>query len=94
MNCIWSRGLTQENASVDAWLKDIAPSAGRRTWFCHDPSRWRELHKPCFELLPANHAAVEHLTDLGSAGKVTLLFDAHDIERNNAVALAGYLAAH
>jgi uncharacterized protein YeaO (DUF488 family) len=35
-----------------------------------------------------------HLTDLLSAGKVTLLFGAHDTERNNAVALADYLAAH
>ena len=42
----------------------------------------------------ANHAAVEHLTDLVSTGKVTLLFGAHDTERNNAVALADYLAAH
>ena len=31
--------------------------------------------------------------DLVSAGKVTLLFGAHDTERNNAVALADYLAA-
>jgi uncharacterized protein YeaO (DUF488 family) len=84
---IWSRGLTKENASVDVWLKDIASSAGLRTWFCHDPSRWREVHKRCFEELRANNAAVEHLTDLGSAGKVTLLFGAHDTERNNAVAL-------
>ena len=28
------------------------------------------------------------------AGKLTLLFGAHDIEHNNAVALADYLAAH
>jgi uncharacterized protein YeaO (DUF488 family) len=28
------------------------------------------------------------------AGKVTLLFGAHDIEHNNAVALADYLAAN
>ena len=40
----------------------------------------------------ANHAAVDHLTDLLSAGKVTLLFGAHDIEHHNAVALADYLA--
>jgi uncharacterized protein YeaO (DUF488 family) len=84
----------KENASVDVRPKDIAPSAGLRTWFCHDPNRWREFHKRCFEELRANLAGLEHLTDLVSAGKVTLLFGAHDTERNNAVALAGYLAAH
>src|SRR6266576_961508 len=91
---IWPRGLTKEHASVDVWLKDIAPSGGLRTWFGHDPSRWREFHKRYFEELRTNHAAVEHLTDLVSTGKVTLLFGAHDTERNNAVALADYLAAH
>ena len=90
---IWPRGLTKEHASVDVWLKDIAPSADLRTWFGHDPNRWPEFHKRYFEELRANHAAVEHLTDLVSAGKVTLLFGAHDTERNNAVALADYLAA-
>jgi len=39
------------------------------------------------------NAAVEHLTDLVSAGKVTLLSGAHDTEHNNAVALAHHLAA-
>jgi uncharacterized protein YeaO (DUF488 family) len=90
---IWPRGLTKEHASVDVWLKDIAPSAGLRIWFGHDPNRWREFQKRYFEELRANHAAVDRLTDLVSAGKVTLLFGAHDIERNNAVALADYLAA-
>ena len=90
---IWPRGLTKEHASVYEWLKDIAPSAGLRTWFGHDPNRWREFHKQYFEELRANHAAVEHLTDLVPAGKVTLLFCAHDTEHNNAVALADYLAA-
>jgi uncharacterized protein YeaO (DUF488 family) len=41
---IWPRGLTKEHAGVDVWLKDIAPSAGLRTWFGHDPNRWREFH--------------------------------------------------
>ena len=90
---IWPRGLTKEHASVDVWLKDIAPSAGLRIWFGHDPNRWREFQKRYFEELRPNHAAVDRLTDLVSAGKVTLLFGAHDIERNNAVALADYLAA-
>ena len=34
---IWPRGLTKEHASVDVWLKDVASSAGLRTWFGHDP---------------------------------------------------------
>jgi uncharacterized protein YeaO (DUF488 family) len=89
---IWPRGLTKAHASVDVWLKDIAPSAGLRTGFGHDPNRWREFHKRYFEELRANHAAVEHLTDLVSMGKVTVLFGAHDTERKRRGA-RGLLAA-
>jgi len=91
---IWPRGLTKQHASIDVWLKDIAPSTSLRIWFGHDPNRWREFQKRYFEELSANHAAVDHLKDLVSAGKVTLLFGARDIEHNNAVALADYLAAN
>ena len=42
---IWPRGLTKEHASVDEWLKDIAPSAGLRTLFGHDPNRSSEFQK-------------------------------------------------
>ena len=38
--------------------------------------------------------AVQALGRHVSAGKVTLLFGAHDIEHNSAVALADYLAAN
>ena len=55
---IWPRGLTKQHASVDVWLKDIAPSASLRTWFGHDPNRWREFQKRYFVELRANHAAV------------------------------------
>jgi len=34
------------------------------------------------------------LRDLVGRGKATLLFGAHDIEHNNAVALVDYLAAN
>ena len=53
-----------------------SPSAGFRTLFGHDPNPWREFQKRYFEEFRANHAAVDHLTDLVSAGKVTLLFGA------------------
>ena len=34
---LWPRGLTKEKASVDLWLKDIAPTTELRKWFDHDP---------------------------------------------------------
>jgi uncharacterized protein YeaO (DUF488 family) len=37
---LWPRGLTKEKASVDLWLKEIAPSTELRKWFAHDPGKW------------------------------------------------------
>jgi uncharacterized protein YeaO (DUF488 family) len=54
---IWPRGLTQERANVDVWLKDSATSAGLTTWFGHDPNRRREFQKRYLEELRANNAA-------------------------------------
>jgi uncharacterized protein YeaO (DUF488 family) len=36
---LWPRGLTKEKASVDLWLKEIAPGTELRKWFGHDPSK-------------------------------------------------------
>ena len=40
---LWPRGLTKEKASVDVWLKEIAPSTALRQWFGHDPDKWAEF---------------------------------------------------
>ena len=40
---LWPRGVKKEDARLDEWLKDIAPSAKLRTWFGHQPARWPEF---------------------------------------------------
>ena len=35
---LWPRGLSKENADLDEWDKDIAPSTELRLWFHHDPA--------------------------------------------------------
>jgi uncharacterized protein YeaO (DUF488 family) len=90
---IWPRGLTKERAAVDLWLKEIAPSTALRVWFGHDPKRWNEFRERYLQELRANSSEVARLIDARSTGKITLLFGAHDLERNNAVVLAEYLAS-
>jgi uncharacterized protein YeaO (DUF488 family) len=38
---LWPRGMKKEQARIEAWLKDVAPSARLRKWFSHDPKKWR-----------------------------------------------------
>src|SRR3546814_13550537 len=42
---LWPRGLRKDEARIDLWLKDIAPSAELRRWFGHDPARWEEFRR-------------------------------------------------
>ena len=34
---LWPRGIKKTDLRLDAWLKDVAPSATLRQWFSHDP---------------------------------------------------------
>jgi uncharacterized protein YeaO (DUF488 family) len=34
---VWPRGLTKEEAHIDLWLREAAPSTALRQWFSHDP---------------------------------------------------------
>ena len=88
---LWPRGLSKAQASVDLWLKDIAPSVGLRRWFKHQPERWSEFVRRYGEELDTKPASVAALVGAARRGRVTLLFGARDERRNNAVALHRYL---
>lgn len=88
---MWPRGVRKQDATVDQWLRELAPSRELRQWFGHDPGRWDEFVRRYHAELDAMPERVEHLAGLGRAGTVTLCHDARDREHNNAVALKAYL---
>jgi len=88
---VWPRGMTKEKAMLDLWLKEIAPGTELRKWFGHDPARWDEFKLRYGKELDVNGEAVALLRGLIAEGPVTLLYSAHDVEHNQAVALADYL---
>src|SRR5262249_41626342 len=88
---LWPRGLSKPKASVDLWLKDLAPSVRLRRWFNHDPTRWAEFKQRYAEELDAKTTAVAALMGASRRGRVTLLFGARDTQHNNATALHAYL---
>ena len=92
---LWPRGLSRDTAGVDLWLKELAPSAGLRRWFGHDPARWTTFAaRYRGELLDEPAAgALDQLAARAAAGPVTLLFAARDTSRNNAVVLREVLTA-
>jgi uncharacterized protein YeaO (DUF488 family) len=91
---IWPRGLSREAAALDLWLKEVAPTTALRKWFGHAPERWEEFRRRYEAELAHRQDALEALAGLMRKGAVTLLYAAHDAERNNAEALRRHLVAH
>lgn len=84
---LWPRGIKKENIKVNVWLKEIAPSSTLRKWFNHDPEKWNEFEKKYKDEL-RQLESVEELKKIIKKNKtITLLYAAHDAERNNALAL-------
>jgi uncharacterized protein YeaO (DUF488 family) len=84
---LWPRGLSKDRARVDRWLKEIAPSNELRRWFGHDPAKWQEFRTRYLSELEGQGELLDELKGTAHKQTVTLLFAAHDAERNNAVVL-------
>ena len=90
---LWPRGLTNSDAAIDHWLKDIAPTPHLRKWFDHRPERWEEFRRRYVAELAANDVAADELKCLCRNNVVTFVFAARDVERNGAVVLREFLLA-
>ena len=88
---LWPRGVARDEACIDAWIKDIAPSDGLRRWYSHDPKKWSGFRTRYLAELTQNKAAAELYDIAREATTITLLFAAKDIARNNAIVLREFL---
>ena len=88
---LWPRGLKKEDARIDEWLKEVAPSSELRKWFDHDPDKWAEFKKRFFTELHGKQDMVEGIIRADRKGTVTLLFGSKEERFNNAVALQEYI---
>lgn len=88
---LWPRGLKKDEAAIDLWPKDLAPSTALRRWFAHDPARWEEFRRRYRAELEEQAEAVAELRTRAERETVTLVYGARDEVHNNAVVLAEYL---
>ncbi len=84
---LWPRGISHDRAMLDAWEKDLAPSAELRTWFGHEPGRFDEFRSRYIEELRGQRELLSELRRRARHGTVTLVFAARDTEHNDAVVL-------
>jgi len=90
---LWPRGVSKEDAKIDHWAKDVAPSDELRRWYRHEPSKWGEFRKRYFAELDANPDGVAALRAALGSRTATLVFASKEERLNNAAALKEYLAS-
>ena len=88
---LWPRGVTKEQARVDLWLKEIAPSAELRQWFNHEPEKWNEFKRRYVAELRQRPEVVARLVEAVRSGLVTLVYGSKEKRFNNAVVLEEFL---
>jgi uncharacterized protein YeaO (DUF488 family) len=88
---LWPRGLTKEEARLDEWLKDIAPSPALRKWYSHEIEKWPDFVRRYRRELEGHGELIDWLAGQGRKGNVTLLFAARDEEHNSAIVLRDVL---
>lgn len=88
---LWPRGVSKEQAQLDEWLKEIAPSTELRKWFDHDANKFDEFAERYKGELADREEAVNHLLEIAAKQQVTLLYAAKDENHNHALVLKNFL---
>ncbi len=90
---IWPRGLSKEDADLDEWCKQVAPSTELRKWYAHDPERFEEFGRRYRAELeqPERAEALAHLRELSKRRALTLLTASKRADISEAVVLVELL---
>ena len=88
---LWPRGVSKQDARIDLWAKEVAPSTELRKWFGHDPDKWEEFRRRYTAELEARPGALDPLLERIRAGKVTFVYGSRETRFNNAAALREFV---
>ena len=88
---LWPRGCSKATLQLDAWLREVAPSAELRRQFGHAPERFAEFRQQYRRELAAHPEYWQGLLEIAGSGSLTLLFAAREQQLNNAQVLAEFL---
>jgi len=86
---VWPRGISKDDAGLDHWYRDIAPSTELRKWFGHDPKLWAAFKQKYRKQLEDDdkHERLGELAEMARSGTLVLLYGAKDEQHNQAVVL-------
>jgi uncharacterized protein YeaO (DUF488 family) len=88
---LWPRGISKENAKLDEWDKEMAPSTELRKWFNHEPEKFQEFSDRYKVELKSHTDELKRLAELSQKQQLCILFGAKDQRYNQAVVLKSVL---
>ncbi|MGB8310422.1 MAG: DUF488 family protein [Halobacteriota archaeon] len=84
---LWPRGVKKEEAKLDEWLRDIAPSSELRKWFSHDPNKWEGFKIRYEEELAQKEELLDKLIQDAKGKNITLVYASREKLFNNVTVL-------
>lgn len=94
---LWPRGVAKEDAELDEWAKEVAPSQELRTWFNHHEGRYDEFRERYIAELedgPATEEVERLMEVIKEHDDVVLVYATRGEEHNNASVLLEFLDEH
>ncbi len=88
---VWPRGVSKEEAKLDEWMKEIAPSSNLRKWFDHKEERFEEFSEKYKSELKEKSELTQKLREMAKEKRLTLLYGAKDEKHNQATVLRDFL---
>ena len=88
---LWPRGISKEDAHIDLWMKEVAPSTELRKWYNHEDAKWDEFQERYKEELSGSCHFQDLRKIVSSHENVTLIFSSKNENHNNAVVLYNML---
>ncbi len=88
---LWPRGVSKEDAKLDEWNKEIAPSAELRKWFDHKEERFEEFVWRYRLELKEKQDQLNEIRQRAKYESVSLLYAAKSPKINHAIVLRDVL---
>lgn len=91
---LWPRGIKKEDAQIDKWFKEIAPSSELRKWYDHDPEKFEAFNQKYHAEIDGTKVLDELIDYIREHKTVTLVFSSKELKLNNAMVLKNIIDEH
>lgn len=88
---LWPRGVKKEDARLNEWNKEIAPSSELRKWFGHKPERYESFAENYRMELSHKTEELKKILGIARTQNIKLLYAAKDPTINHATILRAEL---